>query len=479
MEIFLSYIVRPASTTSTTGKSSNSLNNSEMENKSLVDLLNEQYVRERDVEDKDAMRYSYQVMELLVNRSPQNQKLIDHRFNDVMTYLFKVMDPTSEGNFHHFRRVIDHFMIRNDRIVLDLFFGTHGTDSAAKCPLIRKPYLVKLLLYCYHSAIQDVFLSIIFAPVKQNLVYIRKERFTQLLEMEVIETLVDLMNTPYAIMNKGAAELFGRVVEEAARIEDSHILFMSFVNNPSGLSKLVERIKTAVGSPASEAWKCQIECLHALVVKSKIRIPRITPGGFLEAPAGMNNNSTDFNLSETRIRLIQNLGKSMKSVTEILPLINDMKLKNLDIARHTGVRAPSKPFMAARSMLLEIIYHVVKEKDVHDDLEFLAQLPYKMMVGWFFEYRFNNHYHSIMYKILYEVLSIHHLPGVRAMFKDTKFISRMINHFQDKALASECRGFIVLICNTIRLIADKRRNGYLDIMLKSHHQWQMFVPVLV
>jgi len=43
---------------------------------------------------------------------------------------------------------------------------------------------------------------------------------------------------------------------------------------------------------------------------------------------------------------------------------------------------------------------------------------------------------------------------------------------------TDCRGYIILMCNNLRFHADMHPNGYVHVTLQSHPKWNEFVPIL-
>lgn len=144
-----------------------------------------------------------------------------------------MLHPQSDGNFHHLKKCIEFLLNKNDKLLLDFIYNR-------SCPLTSKPYVIKFLSYCHHSTIQDIILNLVFMGFKRDLKYVRKDRFTQLLEMEFVKEIVQLMESRRPEIVQGACELFLRLVEEGSKIDDAHILFMSWMSDKSLITKMIE-----------------------------------------------------------------------------------------------------------------------------------------------------------------------------------------------------------------------------------------------
>ena len=134
--------------------------------------------------------------------------------------LFELLNVNSNGNFHHFKKIFLFLLKRNDTLLYEYLL--HEI-----CPHISKPNIFRLLPFLHQSTIQDCIFSSIFNIAVSELKYIRKERFTCIMEMEFIKTLLELVDSEYQELSEGAAYLFSIIVQEASKIEDSSILFMS------------------------------------------------------------------------------------------------------------------------------------------------------------------------------------------------------------------------------------------------------------
>jgi len=64
------------------------------------------------------------------------------------------------------------------------------------------------------------------------------------------------------------------------------------------------------------------------------------------------------------------------------------------------------------------------------------------------------------------------------MLKKYKFLSRLIDHYKTPE-SLDSRGFIIMICNTLRFSAEiQSPSGWLRRYLGSHESWKSFIPDL-
>jgi len=111
----------------------------------------------------------------------------------------------------------------------------------------------------------------------------------------------------------------------------------------------------------------------------------------------------------------------------------------------------------------------------------IASLPpqiFRVLGNWFLEFRHNNLYHVLFFKIFRAIAMENQDDSMKTLFSKYKFLTKIIEHYVSDE-PSGCRGFIIVICNTIRLAADLQENdGWIRRFLLSHDQWKQFLPQL-
>jgi len=138
--------------------------------------------------------------------------------------------------------------------------------------------------------------------------------------------------------------------------------------------------------------------------------------------------------------------------------------------------AIKRPFGFYRLALAEILSDlIVCAPEVLDKVPIAA---WRVLSSWFLEYRFNNLYHFQFWKIYQVVIRDNHVESQKALFNKYKFVSKMIDHYKSSE-SSAARGFIIVMCNTLRFAADLQpTTGYLKHFLVSHDIWKQFLPNL-
>jgi len=113
--------------------------------------------------------------------------------------------------------------------------------------------------------------------------------------------------------------------------------------------------------------------------------------------------------------------------------------------------------------------------------EILDQFPpaiWRVLSLWFLEYRFNNLYHFHFWKVYQLIIRDSHLESLKLLFTKNKFLTKMIEHYRSSE-PSGSRGFIIVMCNTLRFAADLQLpTEYLRHYLSSLEIWKSFLPQL-
>jgi len=92
--------------------------------------------------------------------------------------------------------------------------------------------------------------------------------------------------------------------------------------------------------------------------------------------------------------------------------------------------------------------------------------------------RFNNVFHAVFYKLFVVAVRSNHTNSLKSIFNQTRFLSKLIEQHNSTETSGN-KGYVLLICNMIRLTADTQAPGeFIPSMLSSHHQWLEFTPVL-
>jgi len=135
-----------------------------------------------------------------------------------------------------------------------------------------------------------------------------------------------------------------------------------------------------------------------------------------------------------------------------------------------------RPFGFYRLMLTDILSDLIV--CTPDVLEKVPTQTWKVLCSWFLEYRFNNLYHFHFWKIYQTVIKENHVESQKNILLKQKFLAKMIEHYKSNE-PSGVRGFIIVMCNTLRFAADiQLPSAFLRNYINSLDLWKNFLPQL-
>ncbi|KAI9145570.1 hypothetical protein BKA69DRAFT_443944 [Paraphysoderma sedebokerense] len=423
-------------------------------------------VRERD-RDLKATKYSFRVMEILCCNAPTNSSVVHVKLSIIIKSLFDVFSPTSDGNFHHFRQVFESLLPRHPGPILRMIMNGDNEDDG-----ISKPLLFRMLFYLHEYPVTVSLLTVLFGVSNPKE---KARRFARLQSMEFLETILSRLDCKVPQIVEACQDFVVRLVDEALKVEQSDLLFKSLEGDRTIIDRIVKTIST--GEPYQQ--EAGIAILHALAVRSNIRPP-------LSAAA------RNFFLPQKDTTELVNTATGVKKyLLNHLPFISSQLVPNNtqesdEISEEEGGLKLSsyqvpQPFTHHRLALLEIIHDLLSESVTDSSiLDDVSPLFWKQLVNWFFQYKYNSLYQTRFYKIFLQLLRANHSPTFKVIFSKSKFIARMIDHYNEQGGHSDLRGYIILICNTIRLTAEGQSpSEYFHNMLKTHAKWKEFQPILL
>lgn len=178
------------------------------------------------------------------------------------------------------------------------------------------------------------------------------------------------------------------------------------------------------------------------------------------------------------------------------------KLVKVGLTESYTNTARSAPLTTSDMDLLDIIYQTLY--NANEKTQMLASTPtafWKILVNSFFEKSSSNIYHTLFYRIVCLTLAINYEPTLIVLVRKQSLITRLIDEYQDKkritgksagdglfkqeedadrflSLSKETRGFILLILNQLRLMADARHSDLISRIISVHPRYQEFLPTL-
>ncbi|RUS26609.1 hypothetical protein BC938DRAFT_470531 [Jimgerdemannia flammicorona] len=215
-------------------------------------------VRERDFSDSLAMKRSYHAMEILCGTAPANVKILQEKFYVIVTTLFDIFLPNSNGNMNHFGKIFETLLRRHPGPILDMVV-IEGKATRL---------MDQMLPYIYESSVQGAMLGLLFFPTVQHDMKVkRQECYSRLQEMEFLEKVLAFLEfKELPMFVTAASEFLIRMIEDASRTEDSDILFKSLEMQQG--ADIVGRIVELAATGTDKQREAAISVLNGFLVKS-------------------------------------------------------------------------------------------------------------------------------------------------------------------------------------------------------------------
>lgn len=153
----------------------------------------------------------------------------------IVSKLFDIFLPTSDGNLNHFGKILQHFIRRHPCDTLDHIF--FQDDKATL-------FFDYLLPYITDGAVMDSVISLLFVrDINPETKTKREQCHSKLSELGIFQWLVKSIqlknDTTFA---DTAGELMIRIIEEASQVDNGHLLFRIFeLSNDEGI-KLINSL---------------------------------------------------------------------------------------------------------------------------------------------------------------------------------------------------------------------------------------------
>jgi len=435
--------------------------------------IDESVFRKRECSDIVLMKRSYNAYKVLTSSSLIS--IVTENANFIGKELLKIFHPKSEGNFNHFKPLWNHLIeLTHGEIALLL-----TSDNFKEQPIYQ------MLRYIHEPAITSSLISTIFLfDAKPGL---QVQLFTELQEMELIETLLSMLDLKdFPVIINATSEFIIQMIEEGSKTEDSNILLSSIQLDPSCLSVLINHISEN---------KCKVQqhaCIELLLA-------------FLEKCIYVSDNvsltTSSFAFSDNKPleplkKSIQNYLKN--NIDELCmglgsPRIHDdddddddnddndddddnIIINNVN-SNHNNKKKKSRIRLTINKIdLLKIIMTTIKELK-KDEYEMLEYIPWKLLVEWFFENQSNNIYHALFFKFFEFVLKSNYIPILNSLFIETNLINQFIDNFNIPRYI-DCKGYIILMCNHIRFTYESQSSSFLKPLLDNNDKWKEFLPIL-
>lgn len=480
-------------------------------------IAHEPALRVRTATMRQARR-SYRVMELLQTPSKALQSFIKNRLEFIVTKVFTIFEPTNNGNFFHFARVIEHLVEHYPVQVIDI--------------IIQNNLLPLLMDHLHHQAVIDSLYTLVVvrpnvADMRTMISRSRSSLFRYLTDFEFLPKLFKAIVDPTprgSITATGAAELAVRVMEELPSEDASDVVFRQIAGRIPLLQQLVTTTLDldVMLSPHQQSAAARV--LLGLLVHSAqkpyapspyatfgispvpnhlaILHPRIhnvlrkhtaefcyalliNPHD-ISGPGGTVGRSvwkgkTDYSVLTGGASAPRTLSAAAAAAAEEFANQPRVPVDASGLKYKTPGFSVSQPFTSFRLTLMEILAEMVVESGAEVLDDFVPEI-WRVFAAWFLEYRYNSLYQTLFFRIFEVAVSTNNEGSLKLLLSKYKLLTRMIDVYGKKEASGELRGFILLMANHIRLkadlLSDSGVEAWLGPYLRSHDAWRKFLPKL-
>jgi len=431
--------------------------------------IDESVFRKRECSDIVLMKRSYNAYRILTSSSIVN--IVTENAKFIGKELLKIFHPKSEGNFNHFKPLWNH--------LLEL---THGEIALLiTSDEFKEQPIYQMLRYIHEPAITSSLISTIFLfDAKPGL---QIQLFTELQEMELIETLLTMLDLKdFPVIINATSEFIIQMIEEGSKTEDSNILLSSIQLDPSCLSVLINHISDNKNRVQQHAC---IELLLAFLEKCIYVSDNVS---LTTSTFALSDNKPLEPLKKSILNYLKNnieelcMGLGSPKIHDhednIVNEINNLHLDSINDRDDHHHRKSSRIRLTVNKIdLLKIILTTINELQ-KNEYEMLEYIPWKLLVEWFFENPSNNIYHALFFKFFEFALKSNYIPILNSLFIETNLIYQFIDNFNIPRYI-DCKGYIILMCNHIRFTYESQPNhSLIQPLLDNNNQWKNFLPIL-
>jgi len=397
---------------------------------------------------EEDVRRSFNVMEIFVNPMHDLDHFLSEKLDTILNELFKVFLPNSSGNFHHFNKILEQLIIRS--------------PSAATKVLLGENLLWQMLDWVSETPIVDTLIETfcISFPRQSDTIKFYKS----LVDSKMFERIGEKLYGTDAPNPFGVSEFFTKLIEKLSYIEMSGMLFISLCRTSAFIDGLFTVIESEDNKYPYDQKQACASVLRELMLKSGQKV--FEQADFTKPLPNM--------LSAVHDKLHDYSKVHVPQLCNVLISLDGKRANENSIEYSTYTI--KRPFGTYRLNLCEVLADsVVYAPEVLD--KFPAGV-WRVLTSWFLEYRFNNLYHFQFWKIYQTAVRENHLESLKSMFNKYKFLTKMIEQYKSPEL-SGTRGFIIVMCNTLRFAAELQPlTGFLRHYMISHDGWKAFVITL-
>jgi len=396
--------------------------------------------------NEELVRKSFNVMAIFLNPMNDLDELIHTHLKKIVHEIFRTLSPASCGNLYHFAKIFEQLLVREP---------VETTNAIIDFGLIWK-----LFDHLHETPIVDTLIGLFCCtfPSQNHTIAFYKSLIDAKL-LEVIGERIYGKDQPYA---QFAGEFFIRLLDKLSSHELSGILFISLCRTPFFINGLFSAI-LASETPAIQKQTC-VRVLRDLLFKSSEKM--YEQADFSRPLPNM--------LSAIHDKLHQYAKCFVPDLCNLLIEIEGKKWENPVLSLPSfSVRRPLGLYTFS---LLEILSDLIATTP--DVLINVPPQTWRVLLSWFIEFSHNNLYHGLFYRIFWTLIRFNQPETLKVLLVKYKFLSRILEHYKSTD-SSSSRGYILQMCNVLRLAADLQPSGLiLRQYLASHDQWKQLLPII-
>eukprot|EP01135_Chromosphaera_perkinsii_P003208 Nk52_evm15s238 gene=Nk52_evmTU15s238 len=414
----------------------------------------------REYLDMIALERGYKAMEFLLKALHQEPEFKKAKMKCIVRGLFNIFRKGAKGNFFHAQKV------------LGFFFET-GQPVSEIMKIPRDELFIPFLRHIHEPPVLEILVDCIMSGAANT----RKDFSELLRECKFLSIVGD-----YLCCDKNAVDRVERVFAGSdimRRLLELATEFQSCVvfADKCQLFALVDRILVVLierdeqgNSKERYDPNCPVKQSLSGVLLNLVRDSRDVYRLRLN---GQHGPKLEANFLGTRV------ASHMNELCQLL--LSSFQGKSTREVKLAGFKVPS--FGIWRLSLIELIYELFTSCKNREEQEgVLNAVPgpfWKLLVNNFFDYKHNNMYHVLFYRITVWLLKTGHEPSLKNLLSKPKLLARMIEHYRLKDFDGAFKGHILFICIALKLTAlqqvgSKSSSRYVKDLLDHHHAWQDF-----
>ncbi|CAI5744546.1 unnamed protein product [Peronospora destructor] len=411
----------------------------------------------------DELVTSYRATMLLTNDDTAEALLtfLANKSKLLTRCLFRVFQCDAKGNLRHACRVIDQLL----RFYLDDVYDVLGKDASTVAR-----YMGAMLPYLEHAPVAELFLTLVCKPHSAAVMRFYTSTppkkwafFRALSEWKVLLVLANhVCSIEYGETHTvGAADVFVELLDRLAADENGQLLLQPAAYCSELLEGLIRAAKSTlekVQGPPTSPYQSFGATIVNLVFNQL--------GPLREKIYEL----VEQHLSELLRYLIQ---KYVSQQNINMPNEESGKPLPESAVRHTAY-VVKVPFTELRLMLVETLVEVMAHNPRLMSEHFDVNV-WRVLVTWFFEYLHNNLYHAAFYQLVFIALRTDNQQALKVLVKKLRLATLLVEHYRADGDFTSNKGYILQICNAIRLqAASQSPDAFLRNFLQSHTTWRGF-----